>query len=1186
MLDIYKSIGIEKIVEDEELFEKLNQRITDNVRYVIPGYACDYYLHTFPGEIEFEQCRSFDGGILGTDIHFSGNDKMFLIFDKVISNNGTVHYYQMHNELSQEAFPVRVICPDVLPDTKTGDKFYGQIVAFSGDQVQYIANEVVEDGYVRDNGNGNVIIAGRISSVDEWEFEFEDVRAEFYELEVETKIGRIAVVALKDKIANPEEDAFICCEALLSYDVALEPERFDDAPFARDKYAEAPFDIPFRLGSGFIPNYKNAVKVFANCVENHAFHRFPRACAESVSFHDGINCSVIDNGEVEKSISAIVLPTSKECNIMHILSSDFDELLGWDALVIGNEAEPVAAFAISINKFGFVDEIWKLDPRSSVFGRDNELHALAMLEYGMCSCKADILREYLAEKCIYRSEYADRMSVGANRIIDRLNDVASNLDDTNQYTCKIILASEALRNQDDLPNIYKGKWCAVEHQGDNLAAVIFTQLNGDAKISNILLSRDGNYLKLFESEGSSVAIRDIVPTNVKELLTGFYGKEETIKQMRDNETPDEDEAGAYVWKESDGFVREWLNNRGFSVTDTEIEDDCIGYACTRKQKDYAIYMYSYGKQPTVYLDAEYCQRLHSYPLSQDRMIIIVYLKVDAYVDEEGQKKYKVGSYGNTDNSPEMWILHNVGGRNILLFYPRPEIFEMIPRLMAAYNTQNLDVLKAICTEDVGLEHFNGGRTLNDGFYSNLSSNYERYGKMKMAYVRYNDVLFSAVPYLEDYCYISFSVTNDTDRICNIVEKPLDDNFRELLVTDTTPETDIGNEYPLISEVSFLPSDSVARFSVRMVFDNGEIRRYNFKPAKPQIVKDDGTPIEESSEYDEIGKIGRTCFTDKMFAHGKLVEHIDLPDWMGYRDYPQRGQGLSFVNGYSISTAELYFNSYPVEEFSYAGMDDVHVSQFDYADDGFGVGHIGNLDPQNPVYLLDKNTMTAKVIPAEYQDTSICIYPFCGGYSEGLVMVSTLNDIDLQYHHNLESCAGMWGLLDKNLNVKIAPQYIFAKNFECGHAIVCKGEWSTDEDGRYWCENEHWGVIDHDGNEIVPCQFDELYEIDGTDRLYFVHEGGWDDGHYAIFDCKEHKIILTLDFDFDMGYMFNECFVTDNDILVFVEHLPGEGKDLITAYDLHKGKYLVHQEENTERTFNGEKTLTVKNEQTGMDIVVF
>lgn len=82
------------------------------------------------------------------------------------------------------------------------------------------------------------------------------------------------------------------------------------------------------------------------------------------------------------------------------------------------------------------------------------------------------------------------------------------------------------------------------------------------------------------------------------------------------------------------------------------------------------------------------------------------------------------------------------------------------------------------------------------------------------------------------------------------------------------------------------------------------------------------------------------------------------------------------------------------------------------------------------------------------------------------------------------------------------------------------------------------------------------------------------------------VINARQFDFDMGYMFNECFVTDNDILVFDEHLPGEGKDLITAYDLHKGRYLMHQEENADRTFNGEKTMTVKNEQTGMDIVAF
>ena len=86
--------------------------------------------------------------------------------------------------------------------------------------------------------------------------------------------------------------------------------------------------------------------------------------------------------------------------------------------------------------------------------------------------------------------------------------------------------------------------------------------------------------------------------------------------------------------------------------------------------------------------------------------------------------------------------------------------------------------------------------------------------------------------------------------------------------------------------------------------------------------------------------------------------------------------------------------------------------------------------------------------------------------------------------------------------------------------------------------------------------------------------------------NEQQIILTLDFDFDISYMFNACFVSDNGLLVFDEHLPGEGKDLITVYDIRERKMLLRREEKTGRTFNGESTLTVKNESTGMDIVVF
>lgn len=1186
MLNIYKSLGLEKIVEDKGLFKKLNQNIMENVRYVIPGYSSDYYLRTFNGAIEFELRKAFDGTILGTEIHFSGNNRMSLILDNVISKNEMVHYYNMHNVKSKETFPVRVVCPDVLAGPKVGDTLQGQIVAFSEEGIQYITAEEAGDGYIRDNGNGNVIIAGQISIINEFEFEFENVRAEYYELEVETKIGRIAVVALKNKIESPNEDSYIRCEALLSYDVAVEPETFREAPFAKEFYSEAPFESEYRFGCGFIPSLKNAERVLTDCIENKSFIRFSRTCAGSVVYHNCETNTIIDNANIEKCISAIAPTFATDCKSMHIISCDYSELIGWNAIVFGDQSNYTAAITISVNKFGFVDEIWRLNPKTTVFGHDDELYALSMLGNAMCNCKADILREYLAEKCIYRSEYADRMSVGAKRIIDRLNDVADNLDETNQYTYKIVPSCDVLRTHEDLPDIYKCKWCAIEYQGNKLAAYIFIQLNEDNYIRNVLLSRDGNYLKAFEKERATEVAKDSESTNVRELLCNFYGEDNTLKQMRDNDTPEKNETDVYVWKESDEFIRSWLNDQSYSVTDTVMEDDCLGYACSRKGRDYAVFMYAYGKQAKLFIDADYCKRLYTYPLSKGRKILIVYLKVDGFVDEEGQKNYKVGSYGNSDNSPEMWTLGNVNGKDIILYYPRQEIIDMIPRLTAAYNTQNLDILKAICTEDVGFENFNGGCSLNDGFYSNLAYHYEHYGKMKMAYVRYNDVVFSTVPYLEDYCYISFSLTNDTDKICNIKEQPLDGNLRELIVTDEIPQSDPRNEYPLIGKVEFLPSDDISRFSVRLVFDNGEIRRYNFKQAEPQVVKVNDALIEEAIELDEVCKIGCFSFTDKIFAHGRLVDHIELPDWMGYRNYPCRGQGISFVNGYSISTAELYFNSYPIEVFSYAGMDDVYVSQFDYADDGFGVGHIWNLDPQNPMYLLDKNTMVAKVVPEKYQNTSICIVPFCGGYSEGLVMVSTLNDIDLQYHHNFGSCAGMWGWLDKDLNVKISPKYIFAKNFEDGRAVVCKGEWSIGEDNRYWCENEHWGVIDQNENEVVPCQFDELYGIDGTNRLYFVHKGGWDNGHYAIYDCEQNEVILSLDFDFDMGYMFNECFVTENDILVFDEHLPGESKDLITAYDLHAEKYLMHLEENTERTYNGEKTLTVKNKQTSKDIVVF
>ena len=227
-----------------------------------------------------------------------------------------------------------------------------------------------------------------------------------------------------------------------------------------------------------------------------------------------------------------------------------------------------------------------------------------------------------------------------------------------------------------------------------------------------------------------------------------------------------------------------------------------------------------------------------------------------------------------------------------------------------------------------------------------------------------------------------------------------------------------------------------------------------------------------------------------------------------------------------------------------------------------------------------------VFPEKYRVKDLGSNPNSGYCSEGRIAVSLLGEIDLKYHHNRMEFAGMWGYLDTNMNEVIPPRYIFAMYFYNGRAIVCKGDWEIDEDNLYWCYDERWGVIDPDGNEIIPCRFDELYDIGCNDSLYFIHEGGWENGHFGIYDVESRSVILELDFDFDIGYMFNECYVTEGRYLVFVDHLPGQGKDLITAYDLREKKYLYHQEEYTERTFDGEKTVTVTNEETGEEIIVF
>lgn len=267
------------------------------------------------------------------------------------------------------------------------------------------------------------------------------------------------------------------------------------------------------------------------------------------------------------------------------------------------------------------------------------------------------------------------------------------------------------------------------------------------------------------------------------------------------------------------------------------------------------------------------------------------------------------------------------------------------------------------------------------------------------------------------------------------------------------------------------------------------------------------------------------------------------------------------------------------EIKIEDMSDVFCKQYDFVD-GYCVGTIKG---HNGLHLINQRSQIAKKLPDNYQGTPIYISPDCGGFSEGLIMVSLMDEIELAYYHHKNVCAGLWGWIDLDFNIVIEPRYIFAENFIDGKASVAKGKLIPLDNGCYDWENEAWGIINLQGDEVIPCLYDEIYQIDNTDILYLAHKGGWENGNYCVINTKIKDEILQLDFDFDAGYMFNESFV-EKDYLLFINHIPGKETDLIYVYNLLSQTFIIYGEEFHERTLNGQSKIVINKD--GKDIIVF
>ena len=735
----------------------------------------------------------------------------------------------------------------------------------------------------------------------------------------------------------------------------------------------------------------------------------------------------------------------------------------------------------------------------------------------------DSLAPCLADNCVYTSEYANKQYDSAEKIIERMKFVDSHLTEKNRYTYRVVLLQDIVDPEDvraelrfsgnALPNEY-GLYLYQYSDQDPVAVVLVSQ-NAQGKICEILLSRNR---KLFNMEFYGEDIKEDSPFDLPSTVTPLTSHDRQVKELRRtfsgqhlDDIPEEEQDNLYIWRQADLFIKDWLRNNGYYVRESQIQEDCIGYRCDRKGYAYTVYMYAYGQEKTAQLDGDYCKKLGQNDFSKNSTVLIVYLKVKRFI--RGEKvTYKVCYYGGDEdtNYIELWQLSEVNGKYILEYYPRKEMMDRTYELMYAFNHDSLDVYDCIIAgQNPKFEGYGErGLLFNDAFYGALKKLHAEYGDMKMGYVRYNDVVYSGVPYLEGYGFFGFEVFNNNNRIHTIYTRPFEGGERpcaEFIKTQETVESDMYSHYPKIVEAIPLAPVETERFALKLIFDNGESKKYVL-------------PIDDAVAADEAVKYRYHVFTDKIWQSAKIVSTQKSE----YRGFPARGQSIVFKNGFFISAYLCY-------EDSKLYTEPVLCNETVYEDEEIKVNRLWRWKV-NSIYE-DEETGFMGTLVSGFARNYNGISTFAT--RDGKRLTSLDFDYTDSFHEGL-ACVGLagrgYGFIDETGELVIPTIYENADGFKNGRATVKRDgkryyidksgkeiEIAADLDRKYQgvgelCEGfcrvstlklgfmdlayhsdyseiaGTWGYVDESGNEVIPPQY--IYANDFEDGIAIICKGEW------------------------------------------------------------------------------------------------
>ena len=259
-------------------------------------------------------------------------------------------------------------------------------------------------------------------------------------------------------------------------------------------------EITYR--NGFLLDFHRNQKVVVNSILTGELPRISRCCAETIEFASNKGGKGVvwfrDRESILDELKSALPTNVTTVEVQHILTCENKKCIGHDGIVVSSVDGAELIIWFDVDEHGLINQIEFFDSDKCSLGIDYEFHLHAMYAHAICDRKWYILHEYITHGCMYRSEYADVCLVGALNIIDRFADINTRINETNAYTYEYAYAKDELSEYNDLPLVYQGTRCTINYQAGELAYVVFLMINEDHKISNILMSCNGNYLKRFE----------------------------------------------------------------------------------------------------------------------------------------------------------------------------------------------------------------------------------------------------------------------------------------------------------------------------------------------------------------------------------------------------------------------------------------------------------------------------------------------------------------------------------------------------------------------------------------------------------------------------------------------------------------------------------------------------------------